>query len=151
MRNNVHRIALKPSRFLAWLLAVAHLTLAVSLWPLALPFWLKLLLTAMLASSLAFYLRRDALLAAPAAIIGVEIEDGRNCRIQLKSGDRKECLLLDTSLISPYLTILNVRPEGARFARHAVILPDSLTSEEFRRLRVWLLWKCARSEAGDRR
>lgn len=145
--GEIHKIDLKPSRILAALLAGGHSIIAVSLWPLALPFWLTSLLTALLASSLAFYMRRDALLTARAAIIGVEIEDGRKCRVQLKSGDWKECVLLDTSFVSPYLTILNLRPEGARFARHAVILRDSLSIEEFRRLRVWLRWKCAKKQA----
>ncbi|MBI3902775.1 MAG: hypothetical protein HY306_07520 [Nitrosomonadales bacterium] len=36
--------------------------------------------------------------------------------------------------------MLNVLPQGARFARSMIILPDSLDVESFRQLRVWLKW-----------
>jgi toxin CptA len=47
---------------------------------------------------------------------------------------------LRDSLVTPYLTVLNVLPQGARFSRSVVILPDSLDAESFRQLRVWLKW-----------
>jgi len=44
------------------------------------------------------------------------------------------------SLVTPFITVLNVLPQGARLARSVVILPDSLDAESFRQLRVWLKW-----------
>jgi len=45
------------------------------------------------------------------------------------------------SFVAPWLTILRWRPEGARFDRTILILPDMIDREAFRRLRVLLRWK----------
>jgi hypothetical protein len=36
---------------------------------------------------------------------------------------------------------LNLNANGERLARHVVILPDAINSEDFRKLRVLLRWK----------
>jgi toxin CptA len=128
---------------------MAHLVIAAGLWPLALSIWWKLALTLLLAASAVFYVRRDALLAAADSIVAVEVEADRTCGVQLKSSEWRECVLLDTSFVSPYFTILNLKRKNAWFARHVVILPDSLSKDEFRRSRVWLRWKCAKSRIKD--
>jgi toxin CptA len=53
------------------------------------------------------------------------------------------CIISGDSFVTPYLTVLNLKPEGARFAHALVILPDSLEAESFRRLRVRLKWGTA--------
>ena len=49
-------------------------------------------------------------------------------------------LLRAGSFVSPWLTLVLWRPEGARFDRAVLIVPDMLGEEEFRRLRVLLRW-----------
>lgn len=122
-----------------------------ALWPLALSVWLKLGVTILLIMSFVFYLRRDALLAAANSIVAVEFGEDRGCKAKLRSEARVECTLLDSTFVTSYLTILNMKMNESRTVRHTVILSDSLSAEEFRRLRVWLRWKCARSEEGGRR
>jgi len=103
------------------------------------PLWSKLALAVLLLSSLLYYLRRDAWLQLPASCIGLVLE-GDGAILLRRDGVRLPCEILHDSLVMPYLTVLNVLPQGARFARSVVVLPDSLEAESFRQLRVWLKW-----------
>lgn len=123
-----------------------HLILGAALWPLHVPLWGKLVANFILAASCVFYLRRDALLVAANSIVAVEIEEDRACRFQSKSQEWTECFLLDSSFVTPNLTILNLKLRRKVYARHVVILPDSLAQDDFRKLRVWLRWRCARKQ-----
>jgi toxin CptA len=137
------KVVLRSSKRLFIAIIFAHIFIAASLLPLRIPPWIKIAAVSALVGSAAFYIRRDALLAAANSIVYAEVEGGRTCMIELRSGASLPCVLLDTSFVSPYLTVLNLRLERAWFARHVVILPDSLDKDDFRRLRVWLRWKCA--------
>lgn len=46
----------------------------------------------------------------------------------------------DGSFVAPWLTIIRWRPEGARFDRTLVVLPDMAGAEMRRRIRVVLRW-----------
>jgi len=128
-----------PSRYLTIMLVAAH-GAVLALLPLAPPpLWSKLALAVLLLSSLLYYLRRDAWLQLPASCIGLVLE-GNGAILLRRDGVRLPCEILHDSLVMPYLTVLNVLPQGARFARSVVVLPDSLEAESFRQLRVWLKW-----------
>ena len=60
------------------------------------------------------------------------VRDARGC---WRSG-----VVQDGSFVAPWLTIVRWRPEGARFDRTFVVLPDMVNAEDFRRLRVLLRW-----------
>lgn len=47
----------------------------------------------------------------------------------------------DGSFVAPFLTIIRWRPDGARFDRTILVLPDMLAADSFRALRVLLRWK----------
>lgn len=143
------KVAIQPSKWLSILLIAVHLFIALAMLPLHMLLWIKLVVIGALIASAAFHIRRDAMLAASNSIVAIEIEEDRTCDVQLRSGEWKEYVLLDTSFVSPYVTILNLGRERAFIARHIVILPDSLGKDEFRRLRVWLRWKCAKSRIKD--
>ena len=49
------------------------------------------------------------------------------------------------STVLPWLVVLRYRPQAGQRWRAWVILADSLPAEDFRRLRVWLKWLCAKS------
>lgn len=57
------------------------------------------------------------------------------------AGAWREGVARDGSFVAPFLTIVRWRPEGARFDRALVILPDMLAREDFRALRVLLRWR----------
>lgn len=47
----------------------------------------------------------------------------------------------DGSFVAPFLTIVRWRPDGARFDRTILVLPDMLSADTFRALRVLLRWR----------
>jgi len=56
------------------------------------------------------------------------------------NGDQLTGKILRDSLVTPFLTVLNILPRNTRLAHSLVILPDSLDAASFRQLRVWLKW-----------
>lgn len=57
------------------------------------------------------------------------------------AGEWQAGVVRDGSFVAPFVTIVRWRPEGARFDRTIVIVPDMIAREEFRALRVLLRWK----------
>jgi hypothetical protein len=60
--------------------------------------------------------------------------------VQDAAGTWRAGMLRDGSFVAPWLTIIRWRERGARFDASVVLLPDMLAAEDFRRVRVWLLW-----------
>jgi len=134
-------IRLKPSVYLTLLLSAVHAIAIGLILVLPLPIWLKVAATLAFCTSFVFYLKRNAWLAAPNSIIALVINEDCTCAIETRGGKRLECILLPTSYVSAFLTVLNLNANGERLARHVVILPDAINSEDFRKLRVLLRWK----------
>jgi len=144
---------------LAVMLSLAHFFAIGLLWPLMLPAAAKLAGSAILALSLFFYLRHYALLRSPESVMGLELSDDMTCTLELRRGERIACTLLGSSFVTPYLTVLELKPHKLpeplqplvlpisrkslrRFsARSIVIMPDGVDMEKFRQLRVLLRWK----------
>jgi hypothetical protein len=90
--------------------------------------------------------------AALEAIHTVALRRGRRgvCAIRLqRSGEIAVCMASgawrqgvarDGSFVAPWLTIVRWRPEGARWDRTILVLPDMLGADAFRALRVLLRW-----------
>lgn len=91
--------------------------------------------------SLGVTLLRFAFLKSGGSITAIRIEGAGELAIRLRSGSWRTARLLETSFVSPYLTILNLKTDDSYFARHAVLMPDNVSSEDFRRFRIWLRWK----------
>lgn len=134
-------IRFKPSINLALMLAAAHATAIGLILVLPLPVWLNLVAIVVFCINFAFYFRRNAWLSAPDSIVALEIKEDCTCAVQTSSGKRLPCIALPTSYVSASLTILNLKVGGERLARHLVILPDALSAEDFRKLRVLLRWR----------
>lgn len=130
---------LQPSRYFAAMLITAHGITLVALLPLALPIWAKAALTSLMLLSLIHHLRRDAWLSAPSAGVALLLE-GDRVVLTTRGGEQLAGQMLRDSLVTPFITVLNVLPQGTHFARSVVILPDSLDAESFRQLRVRLKW-----------
>ncbi|MBI5658455.1 MAG: hypothetical protein HZC43_02660 [Nitrosomonadales bacterium] len=130
---------LQPSRYLAAILGVAHGVAFAALIPLAFPAWAKAALGFVILFSLFYHVRRDAWLAAPSSGTALTLESDRAV-LATRGGKPLVCRLLRDSVVTPRIAVLNMAPEGARFARSVIILPDSLDAESFRQLRVRLKW-----------
>ncbi|MDO9470690.1 MAG: hypothetical protein Q7J23_08220 [Nitrosomonas sp.] len=134
----IHR---KPSYRLAAILSLAHLATAGLLWLLELPLGIQAIAAAALVFSLIYYLRQDALLTANDAVEFFELSSEMQCTLTTRSGESMGCSILGDTFVTPYLTVLNLKPSGKFLTRSVVILPDGIDVEEFRQLRVWLRWK----------
>lgn len=134
-------VAVGPSRRLAGLLAGMHVFAAAMCWLAPLPQWLAIALMPLLAASAWHALRRDSLRTLPNSLVAVRLHADGRCAFKVRGETWHQAALLGSSFVSPWLTVLNLRPEAGRFARHLVILPDAVNAEDFRRLRVWLKWR----------
>jgi toxin CptA len=135
------KISLAPSARLVQVLCAAHLSAACLIIISGVPIALSAAATAALGVSLGFYLRRMALLRSPQSVVAMEIGDDGKIAFQTRDGRWRAASLRQSCFVSPWLTIVNLNPENARWSRNVVIMPDSLREDEFRQLRVWLRWK----------
>jgi hypothetical protein len=143
----VQRVSVSPSVRLAAVICVVHVLAAVLLWLVPLPAPGKAVITLAIAVSLVYFLGRDAALHAANAIVELEIREDDTVSCQTRSGEWVDCEVLDSSYVSPRLTIINLQPYGRRRARRVILVSDNVDSLDFRRLRMWLRWK--RGEAPD--
>ncbi|MEO8508006.1 MAG: protein YgfX [Betaproteobacteria bacterium] len=140
---SVH-VVLGPSRLVGAAIGVAALaTLAIVL-ALPLPAWQQSALFVLVAGWAllvfrAVALRRGAfavteLRLAPDLVLVVHMGDGRLVAGHVRSA----------TYVGAWVTGVVWRPDGARWSRAVLIVPDMLPAEDFRRLRVMLRY--ARSE-----
>lgn len=142
-------ITLKPSPRLAWLLGIAHAAAAGAVSVLELPAWLTVALVVALAAHGVLQTLRLALLRRADAVVAVEAGRASGVPFRTRNGTWQAAQLLGSTYVSPALTVLNLKPVGARRARHVVILPDAVDADDFRRLRVWLRWGRHDAAAGN--
>ena len=141
------RVSLKRSYYLSSVLVLAHLAAAATLIPVELAPEAKFALVLAVAVSLVHAFRRYAFLLSRHSIVAIELKDRESAAAQLKSGVWCAARVLGSSYVSPLLTVLNLRIDGCRLARHALIVPDNVTADDFRRLRVILRWAYVKSKA----
>jgi toxin CptA len=134
------RIAIRPSRILTGVLGFAHAAAIAVALIVTLPLWAKLLLSAAVGSSCGWSIYHSALLRDKRAIVELEVGEGGRASFRTRDGAWRDAQVQGSSLVLPWLTVLNVLPDGRRRARHVVILPDNVDPEAFRRLRVLLRW-----------
>lgn len=139
---NTLTVAAGPSRRLAGLIAGMHVLAAAMFWLVPVPQWLAASLMPAFVGSAAHALRRDAFRTLRHSLIAVRLDADCRCAFQTRAGAWHDAALLGSSFVSPYLTVLNLRPAGGRRTKHLVLLPDAVNAEDFRRLRVWLKWRC---------
>ena len=136
------RIEIRRSRWLLLLLGLAHaaaLALAISA---GLPAWAKLMMVALVSVSGIHSIALHALQALSRSTCALEISD--DCAVQARDGGGEwwNAQLLPSTFVTPWLTILNLHIDGKRLPRHVILLPDRVDADQFRRLRVWLRWRC---------
>lgn len=132
------RFELQPSRYLAVMLGVAHAACLAMLPLLALPLWAGLLLAVLLLSSLCYHVWRDAWLHAPDSCLALVMKES-DVVLLLRDGRRQHGRVVH-GMVTPLLTVLSILPQDARMPRSLVVLPDGMSAEAYRQLRVWLRW-----------
>jgi toxin CptA len=135
-------IAVGSSRYLAGLLAGMHGFAATMVWLAPMPLGFAVLLMSVFLGSAWHTLRRDGFRTLPHSLIALRLDADCRCEYQTRIGAWHEADLLGSSFATPHLTVLNLKPACGRLVKHLVILPDAVNAEDFRRLRVWLKWRC---------
>jgi toxin CptA len=136
------RLAIARSPLLAWLLAVLHgIALALVL-ALPLPIWGSAALGASIVGSAVHAILLHALHGLRSSLVGLEISD--DCRVSVidRAGATHGAELLPSSVVTAWLTLLNLRRAGRRRARTLILVPDRVDPDLYRRLRVLLRWRC---------
>ena len=133
-------VALRPSRVATMSLAVmSAATLAVIAMtpgPAALRFFVATCVAGMALEAVhTIGLRRGR-----RGVRAILLRRSREIEVEMASGAWQAGVVLDGSFVASWLTIVRWRPDGARFGRHILILPDMLPAEGFRTLRVLLRW-----------
>ena len=132
--------ALRPSNYLTLTIFLAHAVVMAALLFLPFPNVALTLLLIALSWSMAYYMLRDARLKLNSACVALRLEDDRIALIDPNGGEVTGALLR-SSMIMPYLVVLNIAVQGQRRKRNVVLMPDSMDTESFRRLRVALKWR----------
>lgn len=135
------RIELGRSRHLAVALAGAHLLAGAGLLASRLPVPICTAGVVVLASSLAFSLRRHAWRQSPGSIVLLDLSDALEIEVEERCGRRIVGTVLESTFVAPWLVVINCHVKGSYLPRAAVILPDAMDGERFRALRVWLRWR----------
>ena len=138
MRASPLRLRIAASPLLASALLLAH-GAAIASAVLFLPgWWMPALVSAAIACSLVFHIRRDALQLSGHAVTELLLENGARCELTLRNGETLAGNIEGSTFVTPLLIVINVSPQGRGKRRVAVLMPDSAPAADLRRVRVWL-------------
>jgi len=136
------RLRIGRSPRLALLLGTLHAAALGLALTVPMPLWGRVLLCLALAASALHAVLLHAWQALPRSIVGLEISDECSASVMDRAGGWHAVRLAPSSFVTPWLTVLNFRPEGGGGARSLVIVPDRIDPDPYRRLRVLLRWRC---------
>ncbi|HSD44182.1 MAG TPA: protein YgfX [Burkholderiales bacterium] len=134
------RVQLKPSRVLAAAVALGHI-LALAGAATGLPPVAASVVALGLGLS-AFHHLRLAMHRSALAVAGLEFSPAGHFALSNPAGVWLSAEMRRAAVPAGWLAVLAARDANGR-SRFAVILPDSVEPEAFRRLRVWLRWRVA--------
>lgn len=141
-------LELKPSVLLCLALAGfgGFCVLAVVVLPL--PPAVILLATLGLALAVARAVYRHALLRLADAVVRLQLLPESGLQLTWRDGRREPATVLASRcFVAAWLTVLQLRVESQRGPVVLLLLPDNAAAQDFRALRVWLLW--GRKRASD--
>ena len=133
-------ISLGPSRSAAWAVAAASLATLVLIAAAPGGLRLRILFATWIACAALEALHSRALLRGGRAARIVSLQPEGAISVQDALGRWRTGGLCEGSFVAPWLTVIRWRPAGAWFDRTIPILPDMLSQEDFRRVRVTLRW-----------
>ncbi len=132
------QIEFRPSLVAGLLtLALVVATSALVAWLPAEP-WQRLLAVSLLGVYGVAVVRAWAERSTRRAIVAIAVGADRHIAVVERSGRRVEGEVQDDSYVGFAITTIVWRGAGARYSRTIAILPDMLSAEDFRRLRVLL-------------
>ncbi|HYE34236.1 protein YgfX [Methylocaldum sp.] len=126
------RLELNPSRGLAFAIAATHALAGFASVANPLPAWMKLGMLGVIIFSL-FLCRREYL--SNPAVKELVLKPGGECEVFLPSG-MQPGTVLDSSVVTTWMVILHIKSGSKK--RAVTVCRDSVDSESFRMLRVYL-------------
>jgi toxin CptA len=93
-------------------------------------------------ASAVWSVRGHAFRNAPRSVVELELYEDCTLSARTADGSWLQCRMVGSSFVSRVLTVLNLRTEGAWGVRSVLISADCVEPDAFRRLRVWLEWRC---------
>jgi len=133
------QLNLKPSHLLAIILASASAGACLILTCMPLPLWAKLVAAVLIVMSAAYHVL-DLMLRWPSSLVSLEVNSKGELQVMRKDAQKLSAVVLPDRVVFPWLTVLNIRTDQIRWARHVLITPDRVEPDAFRQLRVWLRW-----------
>jgi len=125
-------VRIKPSRRLLLIQSIAHVAAVGAVLASTVPSWLAVVLLIMIGASLAC-LRRTS------PVAGLVLSSDGRLQIVGADGTASEAVVHPHTLVLSFLVVLLCRQEGR--LRMLTLLADSLATEDFRQLRLWLRWR----------
>jgi hypothetical protein len=132
------KLDFKPSHRLAVLLAAGHGLALAAAW-LSLGGWAGTLAAIAILISLAHGVARS-LHRSGASTVSLELHEDGRASWRDRSGPWHDGRLGRHHFVSSALVVLELEP-GGRGRKWLVLMGDSTSSEDFRRLKVWLRWR----------
>ena len=127
---------LQPSRKLALLLVVAHLAALTVVGLIDLPAWITLALILLVAISL--WTTRTHWCGARRIVV-LRLHDKGVLEFVRQNHELGECSIHLQSTVTPLMTVILLRQR--KRLESLVLLSDSLSQDDYRRLRTWLRWQ----------
>lgn len=134
------QLNLKPSYWLAALLAVPGLGACIIVLCMPMPVSLKFFICVPVIFATIYFIAQDALILLPWSFTGLVLNTKGELLTTRKDGLVSMVSILPSSFVAAYLTVLNLKTGTSRWRRNLLLAPDRVDAEAFRRLRVWLRW-----------
>lgn len=133
MRFPIH-IELQRSRLLLFVMLLVHALAAGCVFLLPWPLLPRGLLLALIACS-ALWAGRSS------RVVGLCLAASGELVWLLGNGDQRSVVLHPDSVVFSHLVVLRLADCEAGKREFLILLPDSISAEQFRLLRVWLRWR----------
>ncbi len=130
---------LNPSRFLLFLLSASCLLLLFVVYSLPFAYALRNSAAIVVIAATVLVGLRDAGLNLAKSCVAFILEDENNITLIQRNGQHLTGRIFAGGLVVPFLVLMNISLTE-RGKRSIVLLPDSMSCEAFRRLRVQLRW-----------
>jgi len=135
-------ILLQPSRLMLGVLLLISTLACVCVIIVAIPLSIKLCLLAVIIFSTVYFVLRDALYTLPWAWQRVEVSSAGVLRLTNQQGHQWKPVLLPSSLIHPWVVILNTKEPANKWFNLPLppVLIFPFAKQQHRHLRTWMKW-----------
>lgn len=133
-------VTVAASRKLAWILVGLHGVAIAALVIASIPMPAKVGAICAIIWTGIRETRRHALRVGKDACVALRFRQAGRCEVLCRDGKRIEGRIHGGSYVLPGLTIVRVLQQGRPRSLTVLLLPDAVSADAMRRLRVWLRW-----------